>query len=307
MTSTGLRPGSMPRVSSVQRAFAERTRKSLTRRRVMNVVMGGLTIGAAVIATLPLIFILTHIVINGARSIDLNFFFKTPAPLGQTGGGLANGMVGTLVVVATAIVVGLPVGIGAGLFLAEKREGPLATPVRFLSDVLNGMPSIVMGIFIWHVIVKPTGRFTAFAGGIALAVILIPLVTRTTEEMVRTVPVSLREAALALGYSHWRTSLSVVLRTSLAGIVTGVLVAVARIAGETAPVLFTVHGSNYVSVALNQPIQVLTLQIYVYATSGFEEWTRLAWAGSLVLVAFVLAISVAARLATRSRFRSGTD
>jgi phosphate transport system permease protein len=225
---------------------------------------------AAVVATLPLVFILTHILLEGARSINLDFFIRAAAPVGQTGGGMAHAIVGTLIVVGTAVGIGLPIGIGAGLYLAEQRAGMLANTVRFLSDVLNGLPSIVMGLFVYQFVVLPMGHHSAFAGGVALAAILVPLVTRTTEEMVRTVPVSLREAALALGYARWRTSLSIVLRTSMAGIVTGVLVAVARIAGETAPVLFTVFGSSYISTALDKPIQVLPLQIYVYATSGFN-------------------------------------
>ncbi len=303
-TSTSIRE---MQPSGRQRAFSERTRGSLRRRKAVSGIMVGLTVMAAVVATLPLVFILAHIIVQGASSINLAFFIEGPAPLGQPGGGMNNAIVGTLVLAGIATAIGLPIGLGAGLYLAEKRAGPLATSVRFLSDVLNGLPSIVMGIVAWQFLVRPVGRYSALAGGVALAAIMIPLVTRTTEEMIRTVPVSLREAALALGYSHWRTSLTVVLRTAMAGIVTGVLVAVARVAGETAPLMFTALGNAYLSTSLNQPIEALPLQIYKYATTPYDQWTRLAWAGSLVLVALVLVISIAARFATRSRFRSGTE
>jgi len=200
----------------------------------------------------------------------------------------------------------LPIGIGAGLYLAEKRGTRFAYTVRFLADVLNGLPSIVIGIFAWEILVKPIG-FSALAGGVALAAMMIPLVTRTTEEMLLVVPNSLREAALALGYAKWRTSISVVLRTALAGIATGVLVAVARIAGETAPLLFTALGNQFWSTSLRQPISAIPLQVFVYSTSAYEEWHRLAWAGALVLITLVLVISIAARFATRSRFGAAVD
>ena len=300
-------PARRGRSSGVQRAAAERARTSIGRRRVVNVVMVGVTFTAAILATLPLIFILAHLVRVGASSIDLDFFTQIPKPPGEDGGGMANAMVGTLVLIATASVFGLPIGIGAGLYLAENRGGHLANAVRFLSDVLNGLPSIVMGIFAWQFLVRPMGRFTALAGGIALGVMMIPLVTRTTEEMIRLVPVALREAALALGYSRWRTSLVVVLRTALPGIVTGALVAVSRIAGETAPLLFTVLGNQFWSVSLREPIAALPLQIFTFAISPYDQQHALAWAGALVLIGIVLIISLAARFATRSRFGRGGD
>jgi phosphate transport system permease protein len=285
-----------------QRAYAERTVRTLARRRVVNVVMSGLLVLAAVVATLPLLFILFHLVRYGATAINLDFFTEMPRPVGETGGGLANAIVGTLILIGIASAFGLPVGIGAGLYLAENGGGRLANVVRFLADVLNGLPSIVMGIFAWQFLVRPMGHFSALAGGIALGVMMIPMVTRTTEEMVRLVPVSLREAALALGYSRWRTSLTIVLRTATAGIVTGVLVAVARIAGETAPLLFTAFGNQFWSVGIDQPIAALPLQIFTYALSPYDEWHALAWAGSLVLIGLVFVISLAARFATRARF-----
>jgi phosphate transport system permease protein len=256
---------------------------------------------AAVLATLPLLFLLWHLLRQGASAIDLDFFTKTQRPVGETGGGMSHAIVGTLILVGIAAAIGLPVGIGAGLYLAEQGRARLATTVRFLSDVLNGMPSIVMGIFAWSFLVRPVGHFSALAGGVALGAMMIPLVTRATEEMVRTVPTALREAALALGYPRWRTSVAIVLRTALPGIVTGALVAIARIAGETAPLLFTSFGNLYRSTRLDQPIAALPHQIYTYAITPYEEWHRLAWAASLVLIGMVLLISLAARFVTRSR------
>lgn len=276
-------------------------------RHIVSGGMIGLTYLAAALATLPLLLILLHLVRKGASSLSLAFFTHMPQPVGEVGGGMANAIVGTLVLIGIASLIGLPVGIGAGLYLAEKRSTKLAHTVRFLSDVLNGLPSIVVGIFAWEFLVKPVGHFSALAGGIALGTMMIPLVTRTTEEMLKVVPNSLREAALALGYQRWRTSLSIVLRTALAGIATGALVAVARIAGETAPLLFTAFGNQFWSLSPGQPIAALPLQIFTYAVSPYDEWHRLAWAGALVLIAMVLVISILARLVTRSRFGAPVD
>jgi phosphate transport system permease protein len=267
--------------------------------------MHGLMYVAAALATLPLLAILVYLITKGASSIGLNFFTKMPHGVGEPGGGMANAITGTLILLGVACAVGLPVGLGAGLYLAEKRAGLMPTIVRFLADVLNGLPSIVMGIVAWELLVKPARHFSALAGGLALAAMMVPMVTRTTEEMVRLVPVALREAALALGYSRWRTSLSIVLRTALGGIVTGALVAVARIAGETAPLLFTAFGNNFWSTSITQPIAALPLEIFNYAISPYDEWHRLAWAGALVLVAVVFVISLAARFATRGRHQTG--
>ena len=277
------------------------------RRRAKSAMMVSLTYVAAVLATLPLVFILFHLVKAGASSIGVSFFTQSPRPVGEAGGGMANAIVGTLILIGIASAVGLPVGIGAGLYLAEHRARKLANTVRFLSDVLNGLPSIVMGIFAWQLLVRPAGHFSALSGGVALGVMMIPLVTRTTEEMIGTVPNSLREAALALGYQRWRTSLSVVLRTAAPGIVTGALVAVARVAGETAPLLFTAFGNQFWSTSVSKPIEALPLQIFTYAISPYDEWHSLAWAGALVLIGIVLIISVAAKFATRSRFGAAVD
>ncbi len=299
-------PGA-PRPTQRQRAFAERAERTVGRRKFTNSVMLTLLSLAAIAATLPLLFILGHLITKGAQSLSWDFFTKMPKPVGEAGGGLANGIVGTLILVALGGIVGLPLGIGAGLYCAEHKTSALANVVRFLSDVLNGMPSIVMGIFAWEVLVRPVHHFSALAGGIALAAMMIPMVARTTEEMVLTVPNTLREAALALGYARWRTSLTIVLRTAGAGIVTGALVAIARIAGETAPLLFSAFGNQFWSTSLRQPISALPLQIYTYGISPYDEWHSLAWAGALVLIALVLAISLAARFATRGHGAVSSD
>jgi phosphate transport system permease protein len=267
--------------------------------------MLGLLSAAAVAATLPLVLIIFHLLKNGLSSVQVSFFTNMPAPPGRTGGGMANAIAGTLVLIALACGFGLPVGVGAGLYLSEYRGSRLATAVRFLCDVLNGLPSIVIGIFAWELFVRPMGHFSAISGALALGAMMIPLLTRTTEEMIRTVPNSLREAALALGYSRWRTSLAIVLRTALPGIVTGALVAIARIGGETAPLLFTAFGNHFWSLSPGAPIAALPLQIYEYAKSPYDDWHAQAWAGSLVLLALVFVMGLVARFVTRTRFAGG--
>ena len=281
--------------------------RGLARRRATSVVMVSLTCLAAGLAVVPLVVILAYLLKQGGSALSVEFFTSMPKPVGEAGGGMANAIVGTLILIGVASAVGLPVGIGAGLYLAERRGTRLADLVRFLADVLNGLPSIVMGIFAWQFLVRPFGRFSALAGGAAIGAMMIPLVTRTTEEMVRTVPQSLREAALALGYPRWRTSLQIVFRTALGGIVTGVLVAVARIAGETAPLLFTAFGNQFWSTELDEPIAALPLQIFTYAISPYDDWHAQAWAGAVVLIMLVLLISLIARFVTRARHGGGHD
>jgi phosphate transport system permease protein len=213
--------------------------------------------------------------------------------------------VGTVILLLIACGVGLPIGIGAGLYLAERPRTVLSNAVRFLADVLNGLPSIVMGIFTWQLLVRPMQHFSALAGGVALGMMMIPMVARTTEEMLRLVPASLREAAIALGYTRWRTSITVVLRTATGGIVTGALVAMARVAGETAPLLFTAFGNQFWSVSLGHPIAALPLQIFTYAIAPYDDWNAQAWAGAIVLLAFVFVVSLGARFATRRRHDVG--
>lgn len=274
------------------------------KRHLWSRVMTGVVIIFSFTAVLALFFILWNLIAKGASSIDWAFFTQSPVPAGQTGGGVANAIVGTGIVVSLAALIGVPIGVGVGMYLAEYGSGRLGFWVRFIADVLNGTPSIVIGIVGWTFLVKPMGRFSALAGAVALAILMIPMLARTTEEMVRLVPHSLREAALALGYPRWRTSLRIVARTALGGIVTGCLVGIARIAGETAPLLFTALGNLNFSVSIAQPMQTLSLQIYVYATGPFDEWHRLAWASALVLLGLVLIISLAARWVTRQRYGS---
>lgn len=271
-------------------------------RRLRSNIMMGLLGACVMLAVLPLLLILATLVVKGAGSLNLAFFTETPAPPGQPGGGVVHGIMGTLLIVGAAGLIGLPIGIGAGIYVAEFPGHRLATITRFVADVMNGTPSIVVGVFAWTWIVAKQQHFSGLAGSAALAMLMIPMVMRTTEEMIKLVPNALREAALALGYSRWRTSLTVVARTTLPGIVTGSLLAIARIAGETAPLLFTALGSQYLSANLNEPMAALPLIVYVYATGPYPEWHRLAWATALVLLLVVLALSLLARLATRRRF-----
>lgn len=272
------------------------------RRRLISHIMTGATVGAAALAVLPLFAIFGDLIIKGFGSLNADFFVRNPVPAGESGGGVANAIVGTVIIVGVGSLIGLPVGIGAGVYLAEYGSGRAGWTIRFIADVLNGTPSIVVGIFVWTWMVRPMGYFSALAGGVALAVLMVPMVTRTTEEMVRLVPNALREAALALGYPRWRATMGVVVRTAWPGILTGSLVAVARIAGETAPLLFTALGNLNFRANVFQPMQTLSLQIYVYATGPFDEWHRLAWGSALVLIGMVLAFSLAARAAARRRY-----
>ncbi|MBS1241410.1 MAG: phosphate transporter, inner rane subunit PstA [Gemmatimonadetes bacterium] len=277
----------------------------MTRQRLRRLISGVMVavMGLAVVAAvLPLLLILGTLVVKGAGAINLDFFIRMPAPVGESGGGVAHAIVGSLLIVGAACLLGIPIGMAAGIYCAEYPGSRLATSTRFVADVLNGTPSIVVGVVAWTLIVAKQKHFSGFAGSAALAMLMIPMVMRTTEELIRMVPHSLREAALALGYPRWRTSLSVVVRTTLPGIVTGVLLATARIAGETAPLLFTALGSAFLSTDLDQPMAALPLTVFTYATGPYEDWHRLAWATALVLIIVVLVLSLAARLATRQRF-----
>ncbi|HVB96892.1 MAG TPA: phosphate ABC transporter permease PstA [Chloroflexota bacterium] len=267
------------------------------RRKVTNAFMLGLCVLAVAVALIVLVAILGYIVSQGGRALNVDFFTQLPKPVGETGGGMANAIVGSLVLIAIAGVIGLPIGVGAGVYLAEYGRGRLATVVRFMADVLTGVPSIAIGLFAYALFVVPFKSFSAFAGGFALAIIMIPVITRTTEEMVRLVPTSLREGALALGIPRWKMVLRIVLPTALSGIVTGALLAVARVAGETAPLLFTAFGNQFFwQGGLREPIAALPLQIFTYAISPYNDWHQQAWAGSLVLVAIVLILSLGARV-----------
>ena len=279
---------------------------SRTLRRLKGHLMVGLLALAVVLAVLPLLLILGTLVVKGAGALNWDFFTKIPTGTpGETGGGVAHAIVGTLIMVGMAALIALPVGIGAGLYVAEYPDTRLAWTARFLADVLNGAPSIVIGVFAWTFVVANQKHFSAVAGSAALAMIMIPMILRTTEEMIKLVPHALREAALALGYPRWRTSLTIVLRTILPGVVTGCLLALARAAGETAPLLFTALGSQFFSLKVNQPMAALPLVVFTYATGPYEEWHRLAWAAALVLILVVFTLSLGARLATRRRDGSG--
>ncbi|MGI9189845.1 MAG: phosphate ABC transporter permease PstA [Longimicrobiaceae bacterium] len=275
------------------------------RRRTTNVVMLALCGVAAVLTVVPLLLIFFYLVREGVSAIDLDFFTETPAPVGETGGGIGNAVLGTVLMVGGGGAMGLPIAIGAGIFLAES-ETRVADTVRFVTDVMNGIPSIVTGIFVWAWVVLAMGHFSAFAGAVALAVMLIPMVTRTTEEMIRLVPPELRDGGLALGLARWRTTVGIVLPAARSGILTGVLVGLARIAGETAPLLFTALGNDYWEWRPGSPMAALPLQIYKYATSPFPEWHRQAWAASLVLLGLVLLVSLTARFVIRSPYHQSS-
>ena len=269
------------------------------RRKVTDLLFRGACTFAVVLALVPLASVLFYTASRGLGGIDLDFFTKLPKPVGEVGGGMGNAIDGTLRLVAMACVIGIPVGVLAGSFLAEFPGSAFSTVVRFSADVMAGIPSITVGIFAYSVVVLQMGRFSAIAGAAALAVIMLPTVTRTTEELLRLVPGSLREAALGLGVSKWRATVFVVLRTALPGITTGIMLAVARIAGETAPLLFTAFNNRFWAQGIDQPIASLPVQIYTYAVSPFEDWHRQAWAAALVLVTMVLLLNVTARLVVR--------
>ena len=268
---------------------SKRMRLNSTRRYAMNHFITGLALLSTVLVIAPLVAILIYLIYKGASSLNLAFFTHIPAPVGEPGGGMANAIMGSGIVLTLASLMGIPVGIAAGVYLAEFGRGKmLATAIRFTADVLNGVPSIVMGIAIYSLIVMQQKHFSAFAGGVALAIMMVPTITRTTEEMLATVPHSIREAALGLGVPKWRTVLSVSLKTASPGIITGCMLAFARVAGETAPLLFTAFGNQFWSFKLTEPIAALPLQIYVYAISPYDEWHRLAWAGALVLIVMIM-------------------
>jgi phosphate transport system permease protein len=258
-------------------------------RHLMNHLVTGIAVLSTVLVIVPLVAILAYLIYKGASSLNMDFFTHIPAPVGEPGGGMANSMLGSGIILLLASSMGIPVGIAAGVYLAEYGRGKaLAMAVRFTADVLNGIPSIVMGIAVYSLIVMQQMHFSAFSGGVALAIMMVPTITRTTEEMLMTVPHAIREAALGLGVPKWRTVVSVSLRTASPGIITGCMLAFARVAGETAPLLFTAFGNQFWSHNLNEPIAALPLQIYVYAISPYDEWHRLAWAGSLVLILMIM-------------------
>jgi phosphate transport system permease protein len=267
-------------------------------RRFMSHLIVALCAGAVLLALLPLALILFYVITQGLSSITWAFFMRMPVPAGEQGGGMANGIVGSLMVTGLGALFAIPIGVIAGVYASEYRGTRLASAVRFAADTLNGVPSIVIGVFAYGVAVLPFHHFSAYAGGFALGIMMLPLVMRTTEELLLLVPNSLREGALALGATRARAVLTVVLPAALPGIMTGVLLALARVAGETAPLLFTALNNAYFTTDPREPISTLTVQVYTYATSPYPEWHRQAWAGALVLVTMVLTCSLLARFAT---------
>jgi len=256
---------------------------------------------SALLVILPLFLIFFDLLWKGARELKWTLLTDLPHPVGEPGGGIANGILGTLTIAGLAMAGGIPMAVMAGIYLAEYGRGKFASAVRFAVDTLAGVPSIIMGIFGYILLVLPMKRFSAWAGAAALAMIFIPVVVRTTEEMLRTVPQSVREAALALGIERWKTTLFITVRTATAGIVTGILLAMARIVGETAPLLFTALGNQFWQTGLDQPIAAIPLQVFNYAISPYEDWHDKAWAGAVVLIGMVLVISAGARYFTRVR------
>jgi phosphate transport system permease protein len=271
-------------------------------RKTKNTAMTAFAAACLIMALVPLILIFSYTLLQGVSALNIDFFIQMPKPVGETGGGMANALVGTGILIGLGALFGLPVGIMAGIYLAEYGNNPLGATVRFFADVLSGIPSIVVGVVAYIVVVLPMKHFSALAGGVALAILMIPTVTRTTEEMIRLVPHSFREAGLAIGVPRWKTTLRIILPTALKGITTGILLAIARAAGETAPLLFTALGNRFWSTAIDQPIASLTVFIFDYAKAPFADWNQQAWAAGFVLIAFIFGISVVFRIVTRSRY-----
>lgn len=278
------------------------TRRNYWIRKTKNHAMTTLSVMSVAMAVVPLFFVFFYTLSQGLGALNFEFFVHMPKPVGESGGGMANAFAGTGILIGIGSVVGLPVGILAGIYLAEFGNNTFGSVVRFFADVMSGIPSIVVGVVAYILIVLPMGHFSALAGGVALGILMIPTVTRTTEEMVRLVPDSYREAALALGIQRWKTTLRVILPAAMKGITTGVLLAVARAAGETAPLLFTALGNRFWSTNVLQPIASLTVFVYDYAKAPFEDWNRQAWAAAFVLILLIFALNLVFRFVTRDRY-----
>jgi phosphate transport system permease protein len=269
------------------------------RRRITDHVMTGAAVLTVILVLVPLFAIFAYLVYRGFGSINWAFLTQTPKPVGEAGGGMANAIVGSAFILALASILGVPVGVGAGIYLAEYGRNRFGDVIRFTADVLNGVPSIVIGIVAYSIVVLSQKHFSALAGGVALAIMMIPTITRTTEEMLLLVPQALREAAYGLGIPRWRTTLSITLRTATSGVITGIMLAFARVAGETAPLLFTAFGNQFWNLKVNEPTAALPLQIFTYAISPYDEWHRQAWAGALVLIILIVTAVAAVRFAVR--------
>src|SRR5690349_1624032 len=266
------------------------------RRRITDHAMTGAAVLTVVLVLAPLIAIFGYLVYRGVGSINWAFLTQTPKPVGEAGGGMANAIVGSIFILGIASLIGVPFGVGAGIYLAEFGRNRFGSAIRFTADVLNGVPSIVIGIVGWSILVRGHG-FSALAGGVALSIMMVPTISRTTEEMLLLVPTAMREAAYGLGIPRWRTTLSITLRTATSGVITGIMLAFARVAGETAPLLFTAFGNQFWNLRVDQPTAALPLQIFTYAISPFDEWHRQAWAGALVLIVLIVGAVSAVRLA----------
>ncbi|MBS1550720.1 MAG: phosphate ABC transporter permease PstA [Bacteroidetes bacterium] len=275
---------------------------NLRRRKITNSVMLMLCILAAIITILPLLYIFFYTTQSGVSSLNIDFFTQLPKPVGEEGGGMANAIAGSAILIGIGAMIGIPVGILSGIYISEYSKSFISTIVKFITDVLSGVPSIIVGIFAYGIIVIPMQRFSALAGGFALGILMIPTITKITEEMLKLVPQSLREASLALGVSRWKTTLKIVLKTASSGIVTGVLLAIARAAGETAPLLFTSFGNSFWQTSIDEPMAALPLQIFAYAISPYDDWHRQAWAGAFVLIFLVFVVNLIVRIVTRNKF-----
>ena len=262
---------------------------------------------AVVVVLLPLGAIFAYLVYKGVSSLNWAFLTQTPKPVGEPGGGMANAIAGSVLILTIASLMGVPIGVGAGIYLAEYGQNRMGNLIRFTADVLNGVPSIVVGIVAYGIVVLTQGHFSALAGGVALAIMMIPTITRATEEMLLLVPNAVREAAYGLGVSRWRTTLSITLRTATSGVITGVMLAFARVAGETAPLLFTAFGNQYWNWKVNQPTAALSLQVFTYAISPFDEWHRQAWAGALILIILIVVAVSAVRLVASRGMLKGAN
>ena len=276
----------------------------LYKKRIINRLMISLTVAAALAAIIPLVFIFYYTISKGITHLNIDFFLEMPKPVGETGGGMANAIVGTLMMLGIGGVLGIPIGIMTGIYLSEFGNNKFGFVVRFLTDVLSGVPSIVVGVVVYTLVVIPMKHFSALAGGIALGILMIPTITRTTEEMIKLVPHSLREAGLALGIPKWKTTLAIILKTAWKGIATGVLLGLSRSAGETAPLLFTALGNRFWSTSVGQPIASLTVYIYDYAKSPFEDWNNQAWTAALVLILLISILSLVFKIVTRSKYNT---
>ncbi len=276
---------------------------TIRKRKTVNLIMQSLSFLAAAITILPLVFIFYYTISKGVSTLNINFFTQMPAPVGEKGGGMANAIMGTLILILIGGAIGIPIGILSGVYLSEFGKNRFGDFVRFITDVLSGVPSIVVGVVAYTIIVVPMGHFSAFAGGVALAILMIPTITRTTESMINLVPESYREAGLALGIPQWKTTLMIVLKTAWKGIATGVLLGLARAAGETAPLLFTALSNRFWSVNVFEPIASLTVYIYQYATAPFKDWNDQAWTAALVLIIMISVLSLVFRIMTRSKYK----